>query len=119
MKTFSEKITRFFKKGAKKTRKNTKKLSKQLYGKKGLSMRHTYAEEISFFGNGKEGKPYLTLSKSGSYRISVFKLAVIILCLLSSAVLLALVIKAIADHAKSKKDEYDIYDYVDEDELPF
>lgn len=117
-----KKLKKLCKKNVKKTRKNTKKLSKQLYGKKGLTMGHSFVSEVSFFGNGKDGKPYLTLSRSGSYKISVFKLAVIILSVVSTAVLVGLLIKAVSDRAKAEEEaENGLTYYGDEDieELPF
>lgn len=121
---FGKLMSRAAKKGSKKVRKNTKKLSKQLFGKNGLVLSHTYDSTVSLFKKGKESKPLYSVTRSGEIKVSVFKVVVISLCVISSVVLLALAIKAIIDHCSPKKkdddEDYCIREYPEyEEELPF
>ncbi|MBQ8552266.1 MAG: hypothetical protein IJ428_05585 [Clostridia bacterium] len=117
-------IKKLEKKAEKKLRKGSKKLSKQLYGKKSLTLKHTYDSTVSIFGSVKEKHPLFTITASGEYKISVFKLIVIAMCIISTAALIVLLVKSISDYCREKRErelwdeDYEEY-FGDGDELPF
>ncbi len=117
-------IRKLEKKAEKKLVKGSKKLSKQLYGKKSLTLKHSFDSTLSIFGSVKEKKPLLTVTVGGEYKISVFKLIVILMCIVSTAALVVLLVKSISDYCREKRErelwdeDYSEY-YTDDEELPF
>lgn len=117
----SKLLKKAIKKDIKIAKKGSKRLSKQLFGKNGLTLSHSFENTVTFFTGGNESKPLYTVSRNGSYQVSVLKLIIVALAVISGAVLLGLAIKAIIDRAAPKKnDEYDDdLELLDTDELPF
>ncbi len=107
----------------KQVRKDVKKMSKQLFSKKGLTLKQTYDISTSFYANKKENKPYVTITAHGDYKISVLKLIVILMCILSSVMVIVLCIRGLFERIKSKKryyfDEDEYYYSKQDDDLPF
>lgn len=109
-------------KGTKKAKKGAKKLNKQVFGKKGPMMTHSFESVTSFYKNGKEKDPVYSVARSGEYKISLFKLILIVLCVAAAIAALVAVIKAVVDKYVPKKAvEDEGYEYLDldDDELPF
>lgn len=114
------KLVKILKKDAKKAKKNAKKLSKQMFSEKGLMLKRTFEKTTAIYTGGKENKPIITFTTQGDYKMSVVKLAVILMCVLSSAALIVLLAKAIVDHAKASREEAAFEEYnLTDDELPF
>lgn len=117
-------IKKLEKRAEKKLIKGSKKLSKQLYGKKSLTLKHSYDGSFSIFGSAKEKKPLITVTASGEYKISVFKLIVILMCIMSTAALVVLLIRSISEYCHKKRerelwdDDYSEY-CMDDEALPF
>ena len=103
--------------------KNLHRSQKKLYGKNGLTVRHSYTNSVSVYRNNNEKHPLITLSADGEYKISVFKLILIILGILSTAALLLLFVKARRKCRRKKplcylrEDEF--YGYPEDDDMPF
>ena len=105
----------------KKLKKKTKKLNKRVFGKKSLTLMQNYVITTSFYGRNKDKKPYVTITATGDYKISVAKLILILLGIFSAAVLIVVCIKALADWCFAKKRhkaedaDDDLEDYYTED----
>ena len=108
---------------SKKIKKNTKKLEKRAFGKKSLTLKQNFSVTTSFYSHGKDSKPYVTLSANGDYRISVAKLILIALGIITAFSLLALALKSLSDFLRRKKtkktDEDELFYMPDEDGIPF
>lgn len=110
------------KKGTKRASKEAKRLNKRIFGKKGPTMTHSFESVTSFYENGKEKNPIYSVSRSGEYKISLFKLILTVVCVIAAIAALAAVIKAVVDrYALRKALEDEDYEYLDldDDELPF
>ena len=90
--------------------KDMKKLSKQLNSDKGLMLKKNYDCTLSFYGKGKENKPYVTVNSKGDFKISVIKLIVIITCVLSTLALLSLLVRSISEHCRPKPKKHFLQD---------
>lgn len=103
-----------------KLRRGTKRLSKQLCGKKSLALKHSYDNTFSVFRNAKENHPLITVTASGEYKISVFKLILIIFGTVSALAVILMIAKRIRKRrTRANMPEFEEYaDYQDE-ELPF
>ena len=105
----------------KRIRKDMKKLSKQLYSPKGLTLKQTFDFTTSFYGRKKEKKPYLTFSARGDFKISVAKLVVISVCTVTSILLLVLLFKSLFESLKERRRRRELEEYydLDDEEVPF
>lgn len=115
-------MAKSLKKGTKKARKEAKRLNSQVFGKKGPMITHSFESVTSFYKNGKEKNPVYSFTNSGEYKISLFKLILIVLCVVAAIAALVAVIKAVVDKYVPKKAvEDEDYEYLDldDDELPF
>ena len=108
---------------AKSLKKNTKKISNELFSDKGLTLKQTFKSTTSLYTGANENKPLISLTSRGDYKISVLKLVIILLCAVSCAALVVLLINKAIDRCRTKKhQETDIFfdePYDDEDEIPF
>lgn len=111
MKPFTKRLPASFKKGISKITTDTKNLSEYACSSKAPSIRHTYSEEISFFSTGKDTKPCLTLSANGTYRVSVFKLALIILCVISAFMMLTRLVESLNNRRRRRKTKHEVCDF--------
>ncbi len=117
------KMAKFLKDLGRSAEKSLHRSQKKLYGKKSLSVKHSYNNSVSVYRNNNEKHPLITLSADGECRISVFKLIIIILSILCAAALLLFAIKKIAKFRRRKLTHYSPWDefcaYSEEDDLPF
>lgn len=99
-----------------------KKLSKYLGSDDGLMIKRNYDHSTAIYGHGKEGKPFITLSTKGDYKISVIKLAIILLTVASTLTLIIMGLRSLAElcrpkmrkppkHSKSKDCDGELDDY--------
>ncbi|MCI8388131.1 MAG: hypothetical protein HFE63_06650 [Clostridiales bacterium] len=84
-------------------KKDIKKCSKHLNSDKGLTVKKTFDVTTSFYGHGKENKPYMTIGAKGDFKISVLKLVLIIIGVISAVSLVLLGIKGLISKCRSKK----------------
>ncbi len=87
---------------AKKFHKSAKRLSKQLDCERGLTIGHSHTCTTSLYRGKKSSKPYMTVSVSGNYKISVLKLILWVLCVIFSVVLVSRLVCTVKG-AKSKR----------------
>ena len=80
-----------------------KRMSKQLNSENGLMLKKTFDITTSFYGNGKENKPYIAVNTKGDFKISLFKLFVILTLALSTFALIALCAKNFTDYCHAVK----------------
>jgi hypothetical protein len=80
-----------------------KRLSKQLNSEKGLMLKKTFDTTASLYGKGKENKPYVTLNVKGDFKISILKLTVILIFILSTLALIMFCIRNFIWHYSIKK----------------
>ena len=84
-------------------KKDMRRLSKQLNSEKGLTLKNTFDVTASLYSRGKESKPYVSVNAKGDYRISVFKLIVILTFVFSTLLLISLCLKNIAGRCHTAK----------------
>lgn len=109
----------------KKMKKDAKKLQSSLWGKKSLTLRHSWSFTTSLYGNKKKKKPYFAVSMQGDWKISVFKLVMILLGIGAAVTLVVLGVRALIKNIRRKRLEEYFLDSDDEynedhgEELPF
>ncbi len=123
-KSFGKLMKKTFKKGSKKVKKGASQLSEQLFGEKGLMLKHTYDNTVSLYKKDNAAKPLYTVTARGECKAPVLKLIIVTVCILTGIILLGVAIKAIKDRCKHTKEDvyFDRFDYgyIDPDEdLPF
>ena len=104
-----------------KLRRDTKRLSKQLCGKKSLTLKHSYDNTFSIFRTAKESHPLITVTASGEYKISAFKLLLILLCTVCALAVTVMIAKRIRIRRRARMDMAEFEEYADyqDEELPF
>ncbi len=109
------------KKSENKLRRGTKRLSKQLCGKKSLTLKHSYDNSFSVFRTAKESHPLITVTASGEYKISVFKLLLILFGTVSALAIMLMIAKRIRNRRRARMDMAEFEEYADyeDEELPF
>lgn len=109
----------------KKMKKDAKKLQSSLWGKKSLTLRHSWSFTTALYGNKKKKKPYFAVSMQGDWKISVFKLVMILLGIGAAVTLVVLGVRALIENIRRKRLEKYFLDSDDEynedhgEELPF
>ena len=109
----------------KKMKKDAKKLQSSLWGKKSLTLRHSWSFTTALYGNKKKKKPYFAVSMQGDWKISVFKLVMILLGIGAAVTLVVLGVRALIKNIRRKRLEEYFLDSDDEynedhgEELPF
>lgn len=112
----------------KQVKKGTQKLGSSLWGKKSLTLRHTWSFTTALYGQKKKKKPYFSVSMQGDWKISVFKLVMILLGIGAAVTLVVLGVRALIENIRRKRLEEDLFgeEYFPDDdnedngeELPF
>ena len=115
----------------KKMKKDAKKLQSSLWGKKSLTLRHSWSFTTALYGNKKKKKPYFSVSMQGDWKISVFKLVMLLLGIGAAVTLVVLGVRALIENIRRKRFEEEFLDegyFLDDDdaynedngeELPF
>lgn len=108
---------------AKSLKKSTENFQNKLFSDNGLTLRQTFKSTTSLYKGKNESKPLISLTSRGDYKISVLRLVIILLCAVSCAAVVVLLIQRAVDRCRTKKQhKSDIFfaePYADENEIPF